>query len=231
MIYRDNASEMRVGFIGARWLGVRCLELLSDVVAVSVTPREQSVWWTDLVDEDEVTRLGYENVEPNDVFDAEPDLVYSVLASHIFTPGQIESTPMGIINLHPAPLPEYRGCNSCAHAIVNGDSEYRVTAHYVEPTIDSGPIVGQRSLPIYPYDTGHSLYARAQMEALTLFSWLVAQPVLTGTPQDESRANYYPRNSIEGIKQMQTPEAVRALTFPGFAPHPLADQHLQPSRS
>lgn len=81
-----------------------------------------------------LSRLGCE-------FSEKAELGFSVLGSHIYTPEEIEATPLGIVNLHLAPLPAYRGFYSFSHAIANGEEEFSVTLHYVDEGIDTGPII------------------------------------------------------------------------------------------
>jgi len=225
---------MRVGFIGGKWLGIKCLEVLCrdnrfDVVAVSVPPRDRNVWWDDVVDEDEVERLGFSNTTPEDVLYQNLDLVFSVLTGHIFTSNDL--LKFSIINLHPAPLPYYRGCNSYAHAIMNKEPYYGVSLHYIDEGIDTGPVIDVDWMPIYDDDTGKSLYHRAQPIALTMFkrnlsgiydahSWGSRTATTT---QDDSQAKYYKRDSLQEHMSIhytdeEADRKIRALTFP---PHPL----------
>jgi methionyl-tRNA formyltransferase len=161
------------------------------------------------------TRLG-QQLQSYDV-GGEYDLVISVLSEHIFTQGEIDAAPRGIVNLHPAPLPEYRGCNSYSHAILNGDTKYAVTLHYVDAGIDTGPVIAQEWLPIVHDDTAWSLYERAQRVAFEMFAHEWPKIINTKTrvpaiPQEMMGrdARYYRRNSLDVYR--------RALTFPGKEP-------------
>jgi len=225
---------LKVGFVGGRWLGVRCLEYLDrhphfDVVGVSVTPKEKKVWWTDVVEEDEVTRMGYDNISPDEVFQRGPEIVFSVLTSFLFRKPHLEQCD--VINLHPAPLPYYRGCNSYAHAIMNGDSHYGVTLHYVDEGIDTGPIINVDWIAIEDDDTGLSLYNRAQAAALGLFKYQSREiwhnhsykVRAANQPQDKRSARYYTRESLEPYRIVDhrdpnVERIMRAMTFP---PHPM----------
>lgn len=59
----------------------------------------------------------------------------------------------GIINLHFAPLPSYRGSGTLSQAIINGDREYGVTLHLMDEGLDTGPIIGCYMLPLPPDKT------------------------------------------------------------------------------
>src|SRR5258705_11054187 len=74
------------------------------------------------------------------------------------------------LNLHPGLLPEYAGLHTHQWPIGNGEREFGVTVHRVEPQIDAGAIVGQVRFPISPEDTGLSLFSRCLTAGRELFS-------------------------------------------------------------
>jgi methionyl-tRNA formyltransferase len=53
-----------------------------------------------------------------------------------------------VINVHAGALPFYRGRNVLNWAIINGETSFGVTCHYVDEGIDTGDIIEQRMLPI-----------------------------------------------------------------------------------
>jgi methionyl-tRNA formyltransferase len=205
---------MRVGLFTARFLG----EAVANAVAASgveVVGRHHTAsgWW------------GTAGVDlSDDVFAAKPDLVVSVLTDHIFTPEQIEGTPRGIVNLHPAPLPAYRGCNSYSHAIINDDREYGVSLHYVDAGIDTGPLIASRVFRIGLFETARTLHDTAQLEALRLFldEWPDICAKRTVKAPQRGRAAYYPRSSLEPYRDLShwpphmRDRIRRGLTFPPF---------------
>ena len=65
-----------------------------------------------------------------------------------------------VVNIHPSLLPKYKGLNAQQQALDAGDSETGCTVHYAVPEIDSGPIIRQARVPIYPADTLATLKAR-----------------------------------------------------------------------
>jgi methionyl-tRNA formyltransferase len=64
------------------------------------------------------------------------------------------------VNCHPSLLPTHRGPNPYASVLRQGEPETGVTFHYIAPAFDSGPVLLQRRLPVYPQDTGASLRVR-----------------------------------------------------------------------
>ncbi len=157
----------------------------------------------------------------------EPEIVVSCLTDHLFTQAEIDSVPGGIWNLHPAPLPRYRGCNSYSHCIIEGGTSYGVTLHRVDAGIDTGPIVEVAQVPVFPTDTARTLHDRSQVVAVGLFAkhWRsIMRGTVKTTPQRSTGASYYTRASLEPYRDLGQIEphmrdAVRrAMTFP---PHPL----------
>lgn len=132
------------------------------------------------------------------------DLGVSIGGSHIFTQEELDRARCGIVNLHFAPLPEYRGRYSAGHALRNGEKEFGATLHYVDAGIDTGPIIASRRFEIAKHETVDTLRARAFMHGTRL--WIEWAPRLVeaarngvrllATAQDESRAHYYDRHSL-----------------------------------
>lgn len=233
----SKKQKLKVGFAGARWLGIMVLKEIVknpnlEVTNVTVPDKTVSVWWKDVVDENEVNALGF-SITPWSAFkDLEFDILFSVLHGGIFKKAHLDNTRFGIINLHPAPLPEYRGCNSYSHAIMNGDKSYGVTLHYVDEGIDTGEIISIDHFPIYSTDTARTLYDRSQPKALALFKKSfpgIIDQALRGkkaksTKQDEAKAAYYNRSSLEDKQvdlswdQLKIERSIRGLDFPPFEP-------------
>jgi phosphoribosylglycinamide formyltransferase-1 len=72
--------------------------------------------------------------------------------------------PLRIVNTHPSLLPAFPGAHAAADAIAYGVKLSGVTIHFVDATLDGGPIIEQRAVPVYPTDDASSLQARIQHE-------------------------------------------------------------------
>jgi hypothetical protein len=79
-----------------------------------------------------------------------PDLVISARFSLIFPRRVIEAVPLGIINVHPGALPGYRGLFAPFWQILRREPELGCTVHYVDPGIDTGPVLGVARVPMDP---------------------------------------------------------------------------------
>ena len=132
-----------------------------------------------------------------------PDYLLSFQYRFIIKRQIIGSARKLAANLHFAPLPKYRGMYPVAWALLNGEKEFGVTLHVIDPGVDSGDIIAQKLFPIEENDTAKTLYMKAVRNGVELFkeSW----PDLLSTRfsrrrQDPEKALYYPAGSIDFSK-------------------------------
>lgn len=64
----------------------------------------------------------------------------------------------GTFNLHGSLLPKYRGAAPINRAIMNGETETGVTTFFLKHEIDTGDIIGQKSIPIREDDNVGKIY-------------------------------------------------------------------------
>jgi len=76
----------------------------------------------------------------------------------------IESFPCGIVNIHPALLPSFRGLHAPRQAIEAGVRISGCTVHIVDEGMDTGPIIMQAAVPISQNDDENSLAERILVE-------------------------------------------------------------------
>jgi phosphoribosylglycinamide formyltransferase 1 len=74
-----------------------------------------------------------------------------------------------MINIHPSLLPSFRGLNTHARAIETGVKIHGCTVHFVEPELDSGPIIAQATVVVRDDDTPESLGARVLAQEHELY--------------------------------------------------------------
>lgn len=89
-----------------------------------------------------------------------PDLVVLAGFMRILTAAFVESFYPRLINLHPSVLPAYPGLNTHERAIAAGDEMHGSSVHYVDTTLDGGPLLMQTLIKILPDDTPDALAAR-----------------------------------------------------------------------
>jgi phosphoribosylglycinamide formyltransferase-1 len=81
-----------------------------------------------------------------------------VLTSHF-----VDKWPLRIINTHPSLLPAFAGANAIQQAIAHGVKVTGMTIHFVDTSVDGGPIIAQEPVPIFEGDDVGALQARIQM--------------------------------------------------------------------
>jgi phosphoribosylglycinamide formyltransferase 1 len=65
-----------------------------------------------------------------------------------------------ILNIHPSLLPAFAGLDAQKQALEQGVELTGCTVHFVDETLDGGPIIAQRRVPVLKGDTEKSLSAR-----------------------------------------------------------------------
>ena len=96
------------------------------------------------------------------------------------------------VNVHYAPLPEYRGRANVNWAVINDEPETAITIHVMAPGLDAGNILYQRRIPIGADDTVRELYTRLNEVQREVLGETVARYIsgYAGEPQDETAATY-----------------------------------------
>jgi len=90
-----------------------------------------------------------------------------------------------ILNVHPSPLPRWRGAAPVERAIMAGDAETAVTIMALVAELDAGPIYVQEREPIRPEDTYGTLTERlAPLSARLLVRALDEDPEPRAQPQE-----------------------------------------------
>ena len=79
-----------------------------------------------------------------------------------------------ILNIHPSLLPSFPGLNPQKQALDHGVKWTGCTVHYVDETLDGGPIIAQRAVEVHDDDTVESLSARILTEEHKLYPEAVA---------------------------------------------------------
>ena len=69
-----------------------------------------------------------------------------------------------IVNTHPSLLPAFPGANAPAQALAHGVKLSGATIHFVDNSLDGGPIIAQAAVPVEDGDDAQTLHARIQRE-------------------------------------------------------------------
>ena len=79
-----------------------------------------------------------------------------------------------IVNIHPSLLPSFPGLAAWQQALTHGVRVTGCTVHFVDAGVDSGPIIGQQTVPVLDDDTPETLHQRIQAAEHTLYPQCVA---------------------------------------------------------
>lgn len=95
----------------------------------------------------------------------------------VLSPDMVHKYELRIMNIHPALLPSFPGLRAQKQALDYGVKVTGCTVHFVDEGIDTGPILLQKTVPVFESDTEDLLAARILKaehelypEALGLFS-------------------------------------------------------------
>jgi len=78
-----------------------------------------------------------------------------------FTQELIDIPKFKIVNIHPSPLPKYRGATPGPWQIINGETKSAVTFFQIDALPDHGPIITQIPFEISSQETAISFYQKA----------------------------------------------------------------------
>jgi methionyl-tRNA formyltransferase len=135
------------------------------------------------------------------------DLVASIACPQIVREELLECPPEGVINIHGALLPKYRGKLPSFWVLANGEEKTGVTVHYMNEDLDDGPIIVQKEVPIRPDDTLHSLVLRSKVQYGASALAETVQQIESGTLEtkdnSESEATYFSFPDAEAIRRFR----------------------------
>lgn len=160
------------------------------------------------------------------------DIGLSFFYPFILRINEFSAPKFGTVNCHPGLLPLQRGVAPNVFAIVNKEPA-GTTLHYMNASVDKGPIIAQSPVEIAPTDTGESLYKKL-VEAsanLVIDTWPVIQDSMSNgkmAPSHPQPIGNYKTNTLKDFSEMgdlenrfgeTAPELIdwlRSLTFPGY---------------
>jgi len=102
------------------------------------------------------------------------DLICLAGYMRILSRGFIEAFRGRILNIHPSLLPSFTGLEAQKQALEHGVRVAGCTVHFVDETLDGGPIIAQRVVSVHENDTVESLSARILEQEHELYPEAVA---------------------------------------------------------
>ena len=79
-----------------------------------------------------------------------------------------------VVNIHPSLLPSFPGLAAWQQALAHGVRVTGCTVHFVDAGVDSGPVIGQKTVPVLDDDTAETLHQRIQAAEHALYPQCMA---------------------------------------------------------
>ncbi|HKQ56230.1 MAG TPA: formyl transferase [Candidatus Eisenbacteria bacterium] len=136
-----------------------------------------------------------------------PDVLVSVSCPLIFKKPLIELPPLGILNIHGAILPHYRGLMPAFRMLANGERQAGVSIYFVNEDIDAGELCGQRVFDIPPGDTLDSFLVRSKAIAADLLLEVLGRMksgTITRSPLNLAEGSYYKWPDAESVRKFRS---------------------------
>lgn len=157
---------------------------------------------------------------------AAPDVVFVVGWHHRVRAEALRIPRIGMVGAHASLLPHNRGSAPVNWALLRGEPECGNSLYWFTDALDAGDLIEQVRIPITPYDSSATLYARVATTTREMLTRLVPR-LLAGevprTPQPATAERPLPRRrAADGELDWAQPvsavyDFIRALTrpFPG----------------
>ena len=98
------------------------------------------------------------------------DLICLAGYMRLLSPCFVDAFRGRILNIHPSLLPAFPGLDAQRQALEHGAKMSGCTVHFVDETLDGGPIIAQREVPVLEGDTIETLSARILEHEHKLYS-------------------------------------------------------------
>jgi methionyl-tRNA formyltransferase len=235
-----NRDRKTIAFMGGKKVGHACLKFLLDnstllkaevVCVFENNSKLQS-------DSDSVGQLAQNHNLPvyydqNKLLEIDNlDFIISVQYNEILKQKHINQAKELAVNLHMAPVPEYRGCNQFSFAIIDNAKEFGTSLHRLEVSIDGGDLIAEKRFEIPQNCFVQDLYKITLDNSISLFEEEIVS-ILNGdfklVSQQELAKNrkngFHLRREVNEIKRIdntwpieQQKRYFRATWFPPFSP-------------
>lgn len=103
-----------------------------------------------------------------------PDLVVLSGLMRLLPAGVVDALRPGLINTHPAYLPEFPGAHAVRDAVAAGAAETGASVIAVDHGVDSGPVLARERVPVLPGDDEPTLHDRIKPVERRLLAEVIA---------------------------------------------------------
>jgi methionyl-tRNA formyltransferase/RimJ/RimL family protein N-acetyltransferase len=206
---------MRIFLLADNWMGWKIAEYLKtkneNIIGLAIHGEEKRRYSSEI--------LNTVNLASNSIFDGtrlrdpqytlaikklKPDLFICCGWAYILKPNFIAIPSKGVINLHPGFLPYNRGVNPNVWPIIE-NTPAGSTLHYIDPGVDTGPIIAQSKVPILPTDTGGTLYNKTIYEMVDVFKnvWpKFKKDLIKPKPQNNAKTTFHLARDLDKMDKI-----------------------------
>ena len=119
------------------------------------------------------SRESFEDAVLAELANHDVDVVVLAGFMRVLTPRFVDRYALRIVNTHPSLLPAFPGADAVAKALAHGAKVSGVTVHFVDHSLDGGPIIAQAAVPVLPDDLVATLHDRIRREEHRLLPQVV----------------------------------------------------------
>ncbi len=118
-------------------------------------------------------RISHELEIEQVLLDYEVELVILSGYMRLLSPQFVARWEGKILNIHPSLLPDFPGAHAHRDVIASGANKSGCTVHYVDAGMDTGEIIAQCEVEVFPEDTEETLAARVKQFEHILYPMVV----------------------------------------------------------
>ena len=159
--------------------------------------------------------------------DLQLDALIVVAYGLILPPAALAATRLGCFNIHASLLPRWRGAAPIQRAILAGDAVAGVTIMRMEESLDTGPMLATRAVPVGPAETAGSLadrLARLGAELMRQTVDALALGTAAEVPQPQAGVTYAEKISkAEAMLDWREEAGLLLRRIRAFNPAPVAE--------
>lgn len=179
--------------------------------------------YLDLLIKKEIKIIAYKDISTLKKFVEEKKISLFIVNVWKILPKEIVELPrLGCINVHPSPLPKYRGALPTLWALKNGDKTSAVTYFLLDVTVDGGKILASHEFAITEHDDAISVNKKiddilAQTLTNDLFRYVRNEaPLIRQSEANPSKTGMFERYKLVDFKKERAEDVFNKINFYPF---------------
>ncbi len=118
-------------------------------------------------------RLMHEQLVESQLLENDVEAIILSGYMRILTPNFVSRWEGKILNIHPSLLPKFPGAHAHQEVLSSGETKSGCTVHFVDSGMDTGAIIEQSEVPVFPDDTLETLQERVKIEEHKLYPRII----------------------------------------------------------